>query len=293
MDRLLNLFCDVDDFCQLFVPQWQSQLIETGQKHRQRQSRLSMGEIITIIIHFHQSHYTDFKAFYIIHVQKYLSREFPNLLSYARFVRLMPSTLMPLCAYLKSRYDQCSGISYIDSTKIQVCHNKRIKRNRVFADAATVGKSTMGWFYGFKLHLVVNDRGGLLGVKFTPANQDDRTPVVSMVSTLTGKLFGDKGYISQQLGHQLLEQGLELITSIRKNMKPRLLTLIDKILLRKRSIIETINDQLKNISQLEHSRHRSCNNFMVNVIGALIAYTHQEKKPSINVDRHQYEAFIM
>ena len=182
---------------------------------------------------------------------------------------------MPLCAYLNSRYDQCSGMSYIDATKIQVCHHKRIKSNRVFADAATVGKSTIGWFYGFKLHVVVNDRGGLLGVKFTPANQDDRTPVASRVTQLTGQLFGDKGYIFQQLSHQLLEQGLELITSIRNNMLPRLLTLMDTILLRKRSIIETINDPLKNISQLEHSRHRSCHHFMGNVIGALIAYTHQ------------------
>ena len=148
----------------------------------------------------------------------------------------------------------------------------------------------MGWFYGFKLHVVVNDRSGLLGVKFTPANQDDRTPVASLVTQLTGKLFGDKGYISQQLSHQLLAQGLELITSIRNNMKPRLLTLMDKILLRKRSIIKTINNQLKHISQLEHSRHRSCHHFMVNVIGALIAYTHQEKKPSINVHTHQFQA---
>ena len=252
-----------------------------------------MSEIITIIIHFHQSHYTDFKAFYIIHVQKYLRREFPKQLSYGRFVRLMPSTLMPLCAYLKSRYDPCSGIAYIDSTTIQVCHNKRIKSNRVFADIATVGKSTMGWFYGFKLHWVVNDRGGLLGVKFTPANQDDRTPVAAIVRTLTGKLFGDKGYISQQLSHQLLEQVLELITPIRKNMKPKLLILMNKILLRKRSIIETINDQLKNISQLEHSRHRSGHHFMVNVIGALIAYTHQEKKPAINVHRHPCQAIVV
>ena len=204
MKKLVDLFCDVDDFCKSFVPQWHRQLIETGQKHRQRQSRLSMSEIITIIIHFHPSHYTDFKAFYIIHVQKHLRREFPEFLSDTRFVRLIPSTLVPLCAYLKSRYDQCSGMAYIDSTKIQVCHNKRIKRNRVFADVATVGKSTMGWFYGFKLHLVVTDRRGLLGVKFTPANEDDQTPVATMVRTLTGKLFGDKGTISEQLSHQLL-----------------------------------------------------------------------------------------
>ena len=205
MDRLLNLFCDIDDFCQSFVPQWQRDLVAAGQKHRHRQQRLSTSEIMTIIIHFHQSHYRDFKTFYTVHVQQHLSKEFPNLLSYARFVRLMPSTLIPLCAYLKSRYDQCSGISYIDSTKVQVCDNKRIKRNRVFAHAATVGKSTMGWFYGFKLHLVVNDCGGLLGVKLTPANEDDRAPVASMVSALTGQLFGDKGYISQKLSHQLLE----------------------------------------------------------------------------------------
>jgi hypothetical protein len=184
-------------------------------------------------------------------------------------------------------------MSYIDATKIQVCHHKRIKSNRVFTDAATVGKSTMGWFYGFKLHMVVNDRGGLLGVKFTPANQDDRTLVASRVTQLTGQLFSDKGYISQQLSHQLLAQGLELITSIRNNMLPRLLTLMDTILLRKRSIIETINDLLKNISQLEHSRHRSCHHFMGNVIGALIAYTHQEKKPSINVHRHQFQVVVV
>ena len=223
MNRLCNVFCDVDDFCQSFVPQWQSQLIEIGQQHRQRQSRLSMSEIITIIIHFHQSHYTDFKAFYIIHVQQHLRREFPKRLSYGRCVRLMPSTLMPLCAYLKSGYDQCSGIAYMDSTQIQVCHNQRIKSNRVFADTATVGKSTMGWFYGFKLHLIINDKGEILNFVITQANVDDRSPLKNskFVKKIRGKLYADKGYIGQKLTELLFIDGIHLITSIRNNTKEK------------------------------------------------------------------------
>ena len=142
----------------------------------------------------------------------------------------------------------------------------------------------MGWFYGLKLHLMVNERGELLSVKWTEGNVDDRKPLPDMCQSIIGKIFGDKGYISQSLHDELLEHNLELITSIRKNMKPRLLTLIDKLLLRKRSVIETINDQWKNISQIDHSRHRSPINFAVNLLAGLIAYCKQPKKPSIKVD---------
>ena len=142
----------------------------------------------------------------------------------------------------------------------------------------------MGWFYGFKLHLIVNERGELLSVKLTQGNVDDRKLLPDMCQSIIGKMFGDKGYISQALHDELLENNLELITSTRKNRKPRLLTLIDKLLLRKRSVIETINDQLKNISQIDHSRHRSPINFVVNLLAGLIAYCKQPKKPSIKVD---------
>ena len=150
----------------------------------------------------------------------------------------------------------------------------------------------MGWFYGFKLHLIVNERGELLSVKLTQGNVDDRKPLPDMCQSIIGKIFGDKGYISQALHDELLENNLELITSIRKNMKPRLLTLIDKLLLRKRSVIETINDQLKNISQIEHSRHRSPINFAVNLLAGLIAYCKQPKKPSIKVDYTEVQQMI-
>ena len=290
--NLLELFCDVDDFCQNFIPQWQTQLISSGCKKRRTSSRLSFSEIMTIIIRFHQSHFIDFKAYYF-NMLTYHRSEFPNLVSYNRFVELQKSVLIPLCAYLHSRFGQVTGIAFIDSTKIKVCHRKRIKHNKVFANVAKLGKSSMGWFYGFKLHLIVNEYGELLAVKLTKGNVDDRTHVTEMVSSLFGKLFGDKGYISQDLTEKLRLQGVDLITSIRKNMKPKLMSLMDKLLLRKRSIIETVNDQLKNISQVEHTRHRSISNFMVNMVAALIAYTHQDKKPSIKIDKTDYQALAL
>jgi Transposase DDE domain len=151
------------------------------------------------------------------------------------------------------------------------------------AEFAARGKTSVDWFYGFKLHLVINDEGELLGVKITAGNVDDRDPVPELVRALFGKLFGDRGYISQALFEQLWEQGVQLITKLRKNMKNKLLPLFDKLLLRKRSIIETVNDQLKNISQIEHSRHRSPFNFFVNLMAGLVAYTFREKKPSLNL----------
>jgi len=237
---------------------------------------------MTLLIGFHASHYRNFKHFYQDHVCLYWRAFFPQLVSYNRFVEMIPTVLLPLCAYLKSRFDAPTGLSYIDSTTLAVCGVKRISRNRVFSQTAKLGKSSMGWFFGFKLHLIINEKGGLLAVKITTGNEDDRSPVREMTEQLTGKLFGDKGYLSQQLFEDLLQRGLHLVTTIKKNMKNRLMPLIDKILLRKRSVIETVNDQLKNISQIEHTRHRSPINCMVNIVCGLIAYTFQDKKPQIS-----------
>lgn len=281
--RRLSLFCAVDDFCKVFIPAWNMTLIHYGVIKRVREPQLSISEIMTIIIHFHQSHYRDFKTYYIEYVCEHLGNEFPNLVSYNRFIELMPRVLLPLCCYLHSRKGQNTGISFVDSTRIAVCGNKRISRNQVFKEMAKLGKSTLGWFFGFKLHLVVNDQGELLAFCLTPGNVDDRKPVAEMTKGLFGKLFGDKGYISQALFEQLLEAGIKLVTGIRKNMKNKLVPMMDKLLSRKRSIIETINDQLKNISQIEHSRHRSVTNFMINIVAGLVAYTHQEKKPALNL----------
>jgi len=278
---LIELFCNVDDFCQEFEPKWQQYQLENGLRMRRRKSSLAMSEIMTIIIHFHQSNYRTFKAYYTKYVRIFLRKDFPGLVSYSWFLRLMSQTFVPLLMYLLSQRGQCTGISFIDSTPIKVCHNRRINRHKVFSGLAARGKTTMGWFFGFKLHLVVNDRGEILSFQLTPGNIDDRDPVLTLSKDLIGKLFADKGYISKALQTELLDKGISMITGVRKNMKNQLIPMCDKLLLRKRSIIETINDQLKNISQIEHSRHRSFVNFLLNLITGLIAYCLQPKKPSI------------
>jgi hypothetical protein len=281
---ILELFCSVDDFWQQFAPNWHHDLLTSGQRQRLHPTQMYPSEIMTILILFHQSHYRTFKAYYTEYVQRHLRSEFPTLVSYSRFVELMPTVLVPLVAYLHTQLGQCSGISFIDSTSLAVCHPARIHQHRVFAGRAARGKTSVGWFYGFKLHLVVNDQGELLAFCLTPGNVDDRHPVPKLAKGLVGKLFGDKGYLSQPLAqHLLVTHGLHLITKLRKKMHNRLLEWSDKLLLRKRAIIETINDQLKNICQIEHSRHRSPINFLVNLVTGLIAYCHQPKKPSLGL----------
>lgn len=184
---------------------------------------------------------------------------------------------------MKSRCGTSQGIAFIDSTPLRVCKNLRIPRHKTFVDEAGRGKSSTGWFYGFKCHLIVNDQGEILSFCITPGNVDDRTPVPQLVKSLTGKLFGDRGYISKKLTQRLAAQEINLVTTLKKNMKAQVIDAFDKCLLRKRSIIETINDQLKNIFNLEHSRHRSLFNYLSDVVACLVAYSYQEKKPALNL----------
>lgn len=198
---------------------------------------------------------------------------------------------MALAAFLNTRcFGEVTGISFIDSTSVAVCHINRDKSHKTFEGLAGWGKSSVGWYFGFKLHLIINDRGELLAVALTPGNTDDRKPVTEMTKDLVGKLFGDRGYISQTLFEALFERGLELITKRRKNMKNSLMGLLDKILLRKRPIIETVNDQLKNLCQIEHSRHRSPFNFLVNLVSGLIAYAYHPDKPSLGIPNDELKA---
>lgn len=285
MTSLEELFCHIDDFCQAFEPQWQATLIGNGLKRRNRARSLSLSEIMTILVSFHQQSYRNFKHFYQKQVCRYWTLEFPGLPSYQRFVDWIPSTLIPLCVYLKHCFGQCSGISFIDASALKVCHNRRINQHQVFDELAARGKTSVDWFYGFKLHLVVNEHGELLNVTVTPGNTDDRKPVPDLLAGLWGKVFADRGYVSKKLARKLLQDwGIEFFAKPKWNMKNALMKLTDKLLARKRSIIETVIDQLKNISQIEHSRHRSPVNFMVNLMCGLIAYCHQPKKPALNLE---------
>ena len=286
-DKITEIFCSIDDFCLVFDPALQKRQLSTGKMTRKRKFTMSTSEIVTITVLFHLSGIRTFKHFYIYYVQGQLREEFPNTVSYNRFVELMQSNILPLTLYMKTCcLGECTGISFVDSTPIRACGNKRITQNKVFKDIATIGKSTMGWFYGFKLHIIINDKGELLDFVITQANVDDRTPLKeeNFLKKIFGSLYGDKGYLSKELASLLFDQGLHLVTGIRNNMKNVMMTMRDKILLRKRSVIETINDQLKNIAQAEHSRHRSFGNFITNLVASLIAYSFQEKKPSIKFE---------
>jgi hypothetical protein len=209
----------------------------------------------------------------------------PTGRSYVRFVELLPRALVPLCCYVQTRKGRCTGIAFIDSTPLVVCHHRRMTTQKVFAGWATRGKTSRGWFYGFKLPLIVNDAGELLALCLTPGQVDDRRPVPALVTGLFGQRFGDRGDISQALHDALFVQGLALLTKIRKHRQNRLMRLWDKRLLRQRALIETLNDQLTNIGQIEHTRQRSVRGFMVNLLAGLVAYSYQPKKPSLGLRR--------
>lgn len=282
MDRVA-IFCETRDFCREFEPKFNQQLLAAGQRKRIKPSRMSRAEVMTILVLFHRSGFRDLKRFYTKVVCQYRERDFRHLLSYNRFVELQTDALVLLGALMQTRLGKCSGVSFVDSSKLPVCNNLRIKQNKVFEGVAKRGKTSTGWFYGFKIHLIVSDTGEILAWQMTLGNVDDRKPVPNMTKQVWGKLFGDKGYISQKLSELLGANNVQLITKVKKNMENKFISFFDKLLLRKRAIIESVNDQLKNISQIEHTRHRSVWNFYTNVVAGLIAYTYQEKKPNLQL----------
>lgn len=288
-DKVIDIFVKVDDFCLKFENEFKKFAIENpnGAKRRNRRASLSDSEVISLLIAFHDGHFKNFKSFYSGYVLVHLKEYFPGAVSYNRFIELSHRCAIAFMLFIHYRcMGECTGISFIDSTILRVCHNKRIKRNKVFKDLAKVGKSTMGWFFGFKLHLIINDRGEILSFYLTQGNVSDNNVkiITRMSEQLFGKLFGDKGYINKALADLLFGNGISLITQLRRNMKQKALSNEEKLLLRKRSVIETVNDELKNICQIEHTRHRSIAGFILNIMGAIAAYSFFPKKPSIKKD---------
>lgn len=282
--KVTEIFYLIDEFCIQFEATLSPNLIGNVPK---RKPRMSKSEVITLMTLFHSGNFRSMKHFYLYYVQKHLQSEFPQTVSYNRFTELMQLAVLPMTIFLKTCcLGECTGISFVDSTPIRVCKNKRIKRNKVFKGIAELGKSTMGFFFGFKLHLIINDKGEILNFVITQGNVDDREPLKNerFIESIKGKLYGDKGYLSKELTNILFVDGLHLVTNIRNNMKNCLMELKDKIMLRKRSVIETINDELKNMCQVEHSRHRSFGNFITNMLSGLIAYSFFPKKPSIKYE---------
>lgn len=282
---ITEIFCDMDDFCKDFLKTQSPFLLPNPERIRDKLSQMSISEIMTIIVLFQMSHYRTFKHFYQQCILQDLRPLFPNALSYTRFVECQSHALTMLTAYLLSKSGQHTGLYYLDSTTLKVCHNKRIYRNKVFKGIAARSKSTMGWFYGFKLHLVINHKGEVINFCLTKGNVDDRQVVKQLMKQLQGLGVGDKGYLGEKLANDLENQGLKFITKVRKNMKKKMLSAFETFFLNQRGIIETIIDQLKNLYHLEHTRHRSPVNFLANTVAALIAYTWRENKPSIKLNK--------
>lgn len=287
-DQVINTFILIDDFCKHFELDHTFYGLPGKSLKPRRKPEMYLSEMLTITIHFHQSGFREFKDYYLDIVSGFLRSYFPRLVSYTRFLRLMERLFLPLVLFqISHQLGRCTGASFIDSTTLAVCDNKRIHSHRVFSGIAARGKTSMGWFYGFKLHLVINNHGEILAWMLTPGNvaDNDLQLCKRLSKGLHGLLFGDRGYISQKLLEELLEQNLKLVTKIKRNMKNKLVLPHEKYMLYKRAIIESVNDQLKNISQIEHTRHRSPANFLTNLAAGLVAYTIQPQKPSVFVDK--------
>jgi hypothetical protein len=276
-----TLFTFVDDFCKGFEAWYQKQLIGDGTVQRNRPCRLRLSEILTIMIAYHQSGMTCFKYFYLTLCQ-YHRNLFPGLVHYDRFVALIKRAFPALLCLLKSLQGEITEYLFIDATPMAVCHGLREKRHQTFKGLAAKGKTSTGWFFGLKLHLIINTKGEIVRLVITPGNVDDRKPVQDMMRGIVAKLIGDKGYLSKELFQQLFEQGVTMITKIKKNMKNCLMEMADKLMLMRRCFIETIFSSLKSLNTLIHHRHRCVINAFSHLLAGFINYQLRDDKPSLH-----------
>ncbi|WP_410520685.1 IS982 family transposase [Candidatus Tisiphia endosymbiont of Dioctria rufipes] len=278
---ITELYSFIDDFCKIYYEYEKKKLLPTA-KQRNRRCDMSLSEIMTIMVMYNTSYAKNFKYFYKTCIEYIHKGDFPKALSYNRFVELMPRLFVPLNILMHLLFGEETGSYFIDATTINACHNKRRYSNKIFKGLAKHSKSSMGYFYGFKLHLIINEKGQFIALKMTKGNVDDRISVPELTDGLTGVMYADKGYIKQNLFVSLYERGLKMVHGIKKNMPNKLMDLKEKIMLRKRNLIETVFDYLKNKMNLEHTRHRSPINAFVHILSTLVAYSLKKNKPSIN-----------
>lgn len=281
MCKYTTIFTIVDDFCKTYED-WVSHKLITSGKQRDRKGKLSLSEGVSIMIFYHFSQFKHFKIFYQYFITK--GELFKNPPCYERFIAIIPSLFLPLVIMMHYLSGKKTGIYYVDSTHFAVCKNIRISSHKTFAGLAQRGHSSIDWFYGFKLHMIINDQSQIIAIKITKGNKDDRKAFEEMVTTanLKGKCYADKGYISKGLLARLYAKGLLLITGIKRNMKNYLIPILDKLLHKKRFIIETIFGYIKEQFNIRPNKHRSPVNFFASLFAALIAYQIKPAKPKIS-----------
>ena len=281
--ELTTIFYHADNFCKLFEKNFNIRMLSNGQGLRNKPNKLTLGEVVTIAAYYHQSGYKTFKHYYKKSLE--LESAFPNMPSYNRFIELQQKAAIPLALFAKLRSEGvCDGYSFIDSFPLEVSHPKRVRSHKTFQGLASSGKTSVGWFYGFKVHVIINSRGELLDFTITSGNVADNNAQIieQLTKAISGKLYGDKGYLlNAKLFQKLFLKGIHVVTKIRSNMKNKLMDIGDKLMLKKRGTIESVGAVLKEDLNIEHSRYRSPITLFLNVFSALIAYSFRENKPSI------------
>jgi len=289
--QIIEMFCLVDDFTKKFKAMCLVQQVEYRKKKiRNRKSRLSLAEVMTILLLFQRSNYRTFKHFYLKYVVLHLKSLFPALVGYSRFVQMISEAFFPMFCFVNEHQGIPQGIYFVDSTCLTVCHVKRAISHRTFKKEAKWGKTSVGWFFGFKLHLVINHQAEIVAFRLTAGNVDDRNPVPEMLRNKIGKAYGDKGYVGEKLCKKLMKNGIQLFTRLKKNMKNKLIPLWDRMMLRKRALIESVINLLKTDCQIEHHRHRSKWNFLSHLLSGLGAYCLRLDKPRLFFPKAEIES---
>jgi hypothetical protein len=290
--KLTTIFYYTDEFCKQFEKEFNAHILSDGQS-RQRTRSLSLSEVMTIASYYHCSGYKSFKDYYTKSAE--LKSAFPTMPSYGRFIELQQEAYIPLAIFAKLQSQgQCNGISFIDSFPLKVSHPKRIYSHKTFRGLAKRGKTSTGWFYGFKLHMIINSKGEILDFAITAGNvADNNSSVIEKITQkIHGKLYGDKGYLlNPNLFQKLYSKGVHVITKIKKGMKNKLMHVGDKYLLKKRGVVESVGAVFKEDLNIEHSRYRAPITLFINVFTALIAYSFREKKPTIHKNNVSLPAF--
>ena len=281
-NKLIELFIEVDDLYKAYV-EYQKQ-IGFVPKKRTRVPDLNGSEVCTILVAYHHSGYKCFEYYYRQLILKRYADYFPQAPSYERFVSLIPraADLIYLWLLYCVAGSKRTGLYFIDSKKLQVCHLKREKSNKVFKDVARKGKTSTGWFFGLKIHLVINNLGEIISFDLTSGNVADNNHdlLKKLLNSLDGKCVGDKGYLSK-LFEFFFNNGLQLITKPKKRMKKLPINNTLNLLINKRAVVESVFDILGTVCDIEHSRHRSPVNAAIHIFSSLIAYQHLEQKPRV------------
>jgi hypothetical protein len=281
--ELTTIFYHTDEFCKFFEKEFSTRVLSDGRGLRKKSSALSLSEVIAIAIYYHQAGYKTFKDYYTRSVE--LKLAFPTMPSYNRFIELQQKAFIPMALFAKLQSSgKCDGISFIDSFPLRVSHQKRISSHKTFKGLAARGKTSAGWFYGFKVHVIINGNGEILDFTITPGNvADNNVKVIERImKNIHGNVYGDKGYLlNPDLLQKLICKGIHVFTKVRSNMKNKFMDLKDKLMLKKRGVIESVGAVLKEDLNIEHSRYRSPITLFINVFSALAAYSFRKSKPSI------------